>query len=127
MSARRLGVRELKSRASEVIRAIREDGAEYLITYRGRPVAFLRGLPEDAPQEARGTPADPASEGVYDDYLAFSDASSPDTEQRLDSITWGQWHTMTEAQRLALLDALEYQARPDVDGPRARPTGHPPA
>ena len=37
-----VGVRELKNDASEVIRAVREDHAEYVVTYRGRPVAVLR-------------------------------------------------------------------------------------
>ncbi|HUX77771.1 MAG TPA: type II toxin-antitoxin system prevent-host-death family antitoxin [Anaerolineae bacterium] len=36
-----VGVRELKNRASEIIRAVREEGAEYVITYRGQPVARL--------------------------------------------------------------------------------------
>jgi prevent-host-death family protein len=36
-----VGVRELKNRASEIIRAVREEGVEYVITYRGQPVARL--------------------------------------------------------------------------------------
>ena len=36
-----VGVRELKNRASEIIRAVREEQAEYVITYRGQPVARL--------------------------------------------------------------------------------------
>lgn len=42
-----VGVRELKNDASEVIRAVREDHAEYVVTYRGRPVAVIR--PVDQP------------------------------------------------------------------------------
>lgn len=41
----RVGIRELKNRASEILRAVREEGAEYLITRQGRPVAIL--LPVD--------------------------------------------------------------------------------
>lgn len=41
-----LGVRELRERASEIIRGVREEGAEYVVTYRGRPVAVI--LPLDA-------------------------------------------------------------------------------
>ena len=41
-----IGVRELRERASEVIRRVREDRAEYVITYQGRPVAII--LPLDA-------------------------------------------------------------------------------
>lgn len=41
-----LGVRELRERASEVIRRVREEHAEYVVTYQGRPVAVI--LPLDA-------------------------------------------------------------------------------
>jgi prevent-host-death family protein len=43
-----IGVRELRQQASEVIRRVREERAEYVITYQGRPVAIL--LPLDASQ-----------------------------------------------------------------------------
>jgi len=36
-----IGIRELKAKASEIIRSVRERRARYLITYRGRPVAAL--------------------------------------------------------------------------------------
>ena len=41
----KVGVRELKNRTSEILRAVREEGAEYVITYQGRPSAVL--LPVD--------------------------------------------------------------------------------
>jgi len=41
-----VGVRELKARASEIIRAVRDRRARYLITYRGRPVGVLLPLDE---------------------------------------------------------------------------------
>jgi prevent-host-death family protein len=50
MMSQVVGVRELKARVSEVIRAVRERRARYTITYRGRPVAVL--LPLDSEQEA---------------------------------------------------------------------------
>ena len=40
-----VGVRELKARASEIVRNVRDRRARYTITYRGRPVAVL--LPVD--------------------------------------------------------------------------------
>ena len=42
----RVGVRELKNRATEIIRHVRESRAEYVVTYRGRPVAVLLPLDE---------------------------------------------------------------------------------
>jgi prevent-host-death family protein len=41
-----IGIRELKARVSEVVRAVRERRARYVITQRGEPVAVL--LPIDA-------------------------------------------------------------------------------
>jgi len=43
-----IGVRELRERASEVIRRVREEQAEYVVTHQGRPVAII--LPLDAEQ-----------------------------------------------------------------------------
>jgi prevent-host-death family protein len=42
-----IGVRELKNQASRVIRAVREEMAEYVVTLRGEPVAILRPLTEE--------------------------------------------------------------------------------
>ena len=39
-----IGVRELKTRASEILREVREHNARYVITYRGRSVAVLSPL-----------------------------------------------------------------------------------
>ena len=44
-----VGVRELKIRASEIVRDVREHRARYIITYRGRTVGVLAPL-ETAPQ-----------------------------------------------------------------------------
>ena len=56
---REIGVRELKVRASEIMRNVRKRRARYIITYRGRPVGLLApiepaesGLPISAAEEA---------------------------------------------------------------------------
>ncbi len=41
----RVGVRELKNQTTEIIRDVRENQAEYVVTYHGRPIAVL--LPVD--------------------------------------------------------------------------------
>ena len=41
----RVGVRELKNRTTDIIRDVRENQAEYVVTYHGRPIAIL--LPVD--------------------------------------------------------------------------------
>ena len=43
-----IGVRELREQTSDVIRRVREQGTEYVVTYQGRPVAII--LPLDTAQ-----------------------------------------------------------------------------
>lgn len=43
-----IGIRRLKNDASEILRSVREEGAEYVITYRGEPVAVLRPVERPA-------------------------------------------------------------------------------
>jgi prevent-host-death family protein len=43
----RIGVRDLKNRASQIIRDIRENRAEYVVTYHGQPVAVLMPLDKE--------------------------------------------------------------------------------
>ena len=43
----RVGVRELKNQTTKVIRNVRENQAEYVITYHGRPVAVLLPVDEE--------------------------------------------------------------------------------
>ena len=42
-----VGVRELRSQVSRIIRAVSEEMAEYVITLRGEPMAVLRPLTEE--------------------------------------------------------------------------------
>ena len=55
-----IGVRELKNQASRVIRAVREEMAEYVITVRDEPVAVLRPLTDEDRQKLRQTEIDNA-------------------------------------------------------------------
>lgn len=48
-----IGVRELKNKTSRVLREVREEMAEYIVTLRGEPVAILRPLTEDEEQRLR--------------------------------------------------------------------------
>jgi len=45
-----IGIRELKTRASEVVRAVKEQRARYVITQRGKPAALI--IPLDAEVKA---------------------------------------------------------------------------
>ena len=48
-----IGVRELKNQTSRVLRKVREEMAEYVVTLRGEPVAMLRPLTEEEAQRLR--------------------------------------------------------------------------
>jgi prevent-host-death family protein len=47
-----IGVRELREHTAEVLRRVRDEKAEYIITHRGRPVALLLPINADAVEEA---------------------------------------------------------------------------
>lgn len=48
----RIGVRELKNQASRIVRDVREEKTEYVITHQGQPVAVLHPYTsEDADRE----------------------------------------------------------------------------
>jgi prevent-host-death family protein len=48
-----IGIRELKARASELVRAVKEERARYVITQRGKPAALIIPL-DAAPTEKSG-------------------------------------------------------------------------
>ena len=51
MTTEEIGIRELKTHASEVVRAVKEKRARYVITQHGKPAALM------IPLEAEPTPA----------------------------------------------------------------------
>ncbi|MFC2029413.1 type II toxin-antitoxin system Phd/YefM family antitoxin [Chloroflexota bacterium] len=55
-----IGVRELKNQTSRIIRAVREEMSEYVVTLRGEPVAILRPLTEEETQRLRRVETDAA-------------------------------------------------------------------
>ena len=42
-----VGIKELKNQTTEILRGVREEGLEYVVTFHGRPVAVLLPLAED--------------------------------------------------------------------------------
>ncbi len=55
-----IGVRELKNHTSRIVRSVREQMAEYVITVRNKPVAVLRPLTDKDVQRLRQTKTDDA-------------------------------------------------------------------
>ena len=47
-----IGIRELKARASEVVRAVKEERARYVITQRGKPAALIIPLDAAPPEKS---------------------------------------------------------------------------
>lgn len=60
-----IGIRELKSRASEVVRAVKDDRARYVITQRGKPAALL--IPLDA------APSEKSADEVWERLLKIGE------------------------------------------------------
>jgi prevent-host-death family protein len=46
-----IGIRELKKRVSEVVRAVKEQRARYVITQRGKPAALIIPLDAEPPTD----------------------------------------------------------------------------
>lgn len=42
--SKKIGVRELKNKTSSIVREVREEATEYVITHHGQPVAVLRPI-----------------------------------------------------------------------------------
>lgn len=53
---RAIGVRELKTHASKIMRKVREERVGYTITYRGKPVGVLLPLEENGHKESHDLP-----------------------------------------------------------------------
>jgi len=59
-----IGVRHLKTHASEIIRQVREQRARYVITLRGKPVGLL--MPVDEASPALSQSVDSLTEPAWD-------------------------------------------------------------
>lgn len=44
---KKIGIRELKNQTSKIVRQVREEAAEYVITLHGEPVAVLRPIQDE--------------------------------------------------------------------------------
>jgi prevent-host-death family protein len=63
-----IGVRELKEQTSEVIRQVREERAEYVVTYKGKPVAVILPLNTEKAEEVMVHSAKTAVISSWDEY-----------------------------------------------------------
>lgn len=63
-----IGVRDLKTRASEIVQNVRDRHARYIITYRGQPVGLL--VPLD---EARVAPLVSTDEPAWEELIRLGE------------------------------------------------------
>lgn len=92
----RVGVRELKNNTSEIIRAVREKGAEYVVTVQGRPAAMIVPLAMDKEE--------------WEDYVLANHPYFVERRQKArEAMTRGQLVTLEEA--FANLDKRKRAAR----------------
>jgi prevent-host-death family protein len=66
-----VGVRELKARASEIIRNVRDRRTRYVITHRGRPVGLL--IPLDETRAASLPPAGESAATAWDELTRLGE------------------------------------------------------
>jgi prevent-host-death family protein len=64
-----IGVRELREHTADVLRQVREQQAEYIITYQGKPVAFLAPVDEQAVENAMVQAGRSTGEDGWDSYM----------------------------------------------------------
>ncbi|MBU1660283.1 MAG: type II toxin-antitoxin system Phd/YefM family antitoxin [Chloroflexi bacterium] len=89
---RQVGIRELRDRASEILRQVREERERYVITYQGRPSAFLIPIDQDAleehlrDQERRVLRDAPTTQQMYGlAKKSLSDTKLEETQQKPDT------------------------------------------
>jgi prevent-host-death family protein len=68
-----IGVRELRQRTAEVLRRVREEKAEYIVTYQGRPVAVLLPVNTEAMELALLQAGKQSVIGGWETYLHLAE------------------------------------------------------
>ena len=69
-----IGIRELRESASEVLRRVREEKAEYVITYQGQPVAVILPVDSETVQKAMLDASKHSALSGLDTYRRVADA-----------------------------------------------------
>jgi prevent-host-death family protein len=87
-----IGVRELRERASEVLRQVREEKVEYVITYQGRPIAMLMPVQAEMIEAAMVQAGKQSLTGGWETYAQLAEElrqawpTDQNTQQLLDEI-----------------------------------------
>ncbi len=87
-----IGVRELRQRTAKVLRRVREEKAEYVITYQGRPIALLLPVDTEAVEATMVEVSKQSVTGGWDAYARVAEQvrqawpAEQETQQVLDEI-----------------------------------------
>lgn len=68
-----IGVRELRERTAEVLRQVREEKAEYIITHQGHPMALLLPLNAKAAEAALLEAGKQATGDKWETYIRITE------------------------------------------------------
>jgi prevent-host-death family protein len=89
-----IGVRELRQRTTEILRQVREQKAEYIITHQGRPVAVLLPVNTEAIEKAMLETGKQTAGAGWEAYARLADEIRQNwpaeltTQTILDDIRW---------------------------------------
>ena len=87
-----IGVRELREQTAEVLRRVREEKTEYVITYQGHPIAMLLPVNADAVEAAIVEAGRQAVGGGWEAFVRLAERLRPSwpegltTQQVMDEI-----------------------------------------
>jgi prevent-host-death family protein len=81
-----IGIRELKNKISSIVRQVREESAEYIITHHGRPVAILRPINEEDTQALEKQKAVESWQKLLENGNAISE-SEPEAKSAVTTLT----------------------------------------
>jgi prevent-host-death family protein len=73
-----IGIRELRESASEVLRRVREEKAEYVITYQGQPVAVILPVDSELVKKAMLDASKQSALSGMDTYLRLAETLRKD-------------------------------------------------
>lgn len=79
-----IGIRELKARASEIVRSVRENRSRYVVTHRGRAVAVL--LPLDVFESSEREIIQDDSISPWDKLESLGEAIGKDWQSEKSSV-----------------------------------------
>jgi len=68
-----IGVRELRARTAEILRKIRQERAEYVVTQQGKPVALLLPVSDEVVEKALVQAGRQSLAGSWEAYASLAE------------------------------------------------------